>query len=60
MDGYLVFDTVKGRMISVYHTKTHEAALEARAEIKAMGVGNAFWILHLDTVLSWEETRAEK
>ncbi len=59
MEGYLIFDTLKGRMINVYHAKTYEAALEAKACIKGTnlefsGAVTEVTILHLETVPCWE------
>ena len=63
MDGYLVFDTYRGRMVNVYHAKTYTAAQEAKENLinlhkelykdQLRGYGPVI-LLHLDTVPSWE------
>lgn len=65
MEGFLVFDTYRGRMVNVYHAKTYEAALAAEAHIKTVTSWNTLafgevTILHLDTVPSWESEEVSK
>ena len=53
MEGYLVFDTFKGRTVNVYHTESYLATFDAREELEAAAVGRVT-VLHLSTVTSWE------